>query len=642
LKAILEGGISMAANPDLETRQPTYDHEFLESIRSAAACSGPKLAPGERKVICSVAEAQSTGLRERLFSSQLKPGNYEVTLDTSDQVLRLDIPEDYKYDFRSQERSDDPPLYPSFAEAGLNASKFAPAALLALKAKQFDDGLHACVEMAADAGFGCLAAKKDFLLRLLHALAKRERTAASILTAAARFGGQQVQVSTEVADHAESMQREFLADELRSKVVGFYTWNEELARVFRCDRMLQTEIQEAAARAIATVLSGNDELLSAYTSHLRLAEQLTNPLARADLRELSRALKEGRTTDCAPGVSLFPPSRSHETELINKLYRDRPIPEAFDLAGEMVKRLRAGTLDLKPNPASGWYDHQAYALQPLAVPEATPEAKYLSFDESYRKELAGLFKALLALTRETHVKQLELPPVGSAMGARPVKVKFYIAPDLSLEPLATYYLRRAHSYQFVREVLERAFGREGLDKMRRLTADGPVNLPLGEEIQLIQALFHGAYLQACGEIGMTPGPEPHLGNGEATNSHRAMLKAWLASVRRDPDLGKDVRTMVPIFYDLGRQKTKVWIVLGIATKRLRAAYATPPMVTGIKGPDRRDVKSSDFEVNFTVDYHQTAYFATAEVYVTRLLDRAEFREHCARHKTYRAIISNLQ
>jgi hypothetical protein len=101
--------------------------------------------------------AQPTGLRERLFSSQPKPGNYEVTLDTSRQVLRLDIPEDYEYDFASNE----PCLYPSFAEAGLDASKFAPAAVLALKAKHFDDGLYACVEMAADAGLGRLTAKKE-------------------------------------------------------------------------------------------------------------------------------------------------------------------------------------------------------------------------------------------------------------------------------------------------------------------------------------------------------------------------------------------------------------------------------------------------------------------------------------------------
>lgn len=268
--------------------------------------------------------------------------------------------------------------------------------------------------------------------------------------------------------------------------------------------------------------------------------------------------------------------------------------------------------------------------------------KHLTLNESYREELAGLFKALLALTRETHIKQLAVPLYGSAMGPRPLKVKLDIAPDLTLEPSATYYFRRARSYQFVHGVLERSFGPEGLEKMRRLTPDGPVNLPLAEEIHLMQALFHGAYLQACREIGMTPGSQPGLGSGKDANAHRAILKAWLASIRKDPDLGKDVRRMVPIFYDLGRRKTKVWMVLGIATKPLAVSYLTRPLVKGMKGPDRRDVKSSDVEVNFTFDYHRTAYFATAEVYVTCLLDRNEFREHCARHKTYRAIVSKLQ
>jgi hypothetical protein len=172
-------------------------------------------------------------------------------------------------------------------------------------------------------------------------------------------------------------------------------------------------------------------------------------------------------------------------------------------------------------------------------------ARSVRVTESYGKELAGLFKALLALTRETHIKQLKVIPLGSAGRLRPLKVKLHIAPDLTLEPLATYYLRRAHSYQFVRDLLERLFGPEGLEKMRRLTPDGPVNLPLGEEIHLMQALFHGAYLQVCGEIGMTPGSGSDLENGMDANAHRAILKAWMASISRDPDLGKDVRMMVP-------------------------------------------------------------------------------------------------
>jgi hypothetical protein len=84
------------------------------------------------------------------------------------------------------------------------------------------------------------------------------------------------------------------------------------------------------------------------------------------------------------------------------------------------------------------------------------------------------------------------------------------------------------------------------------------------------------------------------------------------------------------------------MILGIATKPLSVSYGTPPCIKEIKGPDGRGVKSSDVEVSFTLDYHQATYFATAEVYVTRLLDRAEFRAHCARYRTYRAIVRELQ
>ena len=55
------------------------------------------------------------------------------------------------------------PLYPSFSEANPDVT-FTSAAALALKAKQFDDGLYACVELAADAGLDRFPGRKDFLL----------------------------------------------------------------------------------------------------------------------------------------------------------------------------------------------------------------------------------------------------------------------------------------------------------------------------------------------------------------------------------------------------------------------------------------------------------------------------------------------
>ncbi len=644
----------MATNPAGDIGQPAYDPEFLKSLGGAPKPVAANLPESWRKVAVKATEMTtprptmwqrvSSLLKSNVSNAHLpQPGgtDYEVTLDLSHQVLRLDIPEEY--DFGDLREAPKTKLFPSFADAPVDASLFAPAAALALKAKQFDDGLYACVELAAESGLSPVRGRTELILQLLQALVtESDGAAASLLTAAAQLGGQQPQVSGEVAQQADALRQEFLANELRSKVLGFYTWSEELARIFQRDRMLQAEIKEPAARALASALAQNDELLRTYGWHLHLAEKLTNPLVWDHLLDPATALKEGRIPIFSQRMSFFPPSRAHETELIKKLFENRPIPDGFDLAEEMIKRLQDGSLDLSPTSASGWYDHQTYALEALAVPERTPEAKRLSLTDSYRKELRGLFKALLALTRETHIKQLEVPMCGSAGGWSPPKAKLFIPPGLTLEPLATYYLRRAHSYRFVHDVLDQAFGAKALEQARRLTAEGPVNLSLGEELRLMQAIFHGAYLRVCTEIGLAAEATQDGETSNHENDDRSVLEAWLASVRKDPDLGRDVRMMVPVFFDLGRKKTKVWVVPGIAERHLTVSYVNPPVIKEIKDPFGRVVRPGEIGVEFVSDFRQTAYFATAEVYVTRLLDRKEFREHCDRHKTFNAIISNLE
>ncbi len=89
---------------------------------------------------------------------------------------------------------------------------------------------------------------------------------------------------------------------------------------------------------------------------------------------------------------------------------------------------------------SGWYDYQTWALEALVIPERMAEGERLELDDEYRKLLLELFKGLLTLTRETHIKQLEIPMVGAALGGREVYID--IAPALAAEPLATFYLRR--------------------------------------------------------------------------------------------------------------------------------------------------------------------------------------------------------
>ncbi len=637
LIAISRGNIMStleAANSGVsgDAGQQAYDANFLKILSEP---SQPGLAPGVsglRKVV-----VQDLALRNAEPSStQGQEGKYELTLDISQQVLNLDVPVDEGYG--NPEDAGEAPLYPSFSQATLGEN-FTPAAALALKAKQFDDGLYAAVELAADAGLDRFPGRKGFLLNLLKGLsAENNRSAAAFLTAAAHLGGQEPAVGADVAHDAQVLQQQFLGDELRSKPLGFYTWNQSLIQIFQRDRMLQTPLDKPVALPLATALAHNPGLLMAYAASLTLNERLTNPLAGDDLRPAAMVLRDGHTPSFAVHPALFPASQAQETNLMKKLYGARPIPEGFNLADEMVKRLRAGELNLKPRTNSGWYDYQTYALEPLAIPERMPEAQRLQFDESYRHELVGLFKALLALTRETHVKQLEFPKLGSAR-RMPHLEPTRISPDLSLEPLPTFYLRRARSYQFVRRVLEQSFGPEALPKMHRLTATGPVNLSLASELTLMEALFQGAYLRSCDEIGMRPEPGP----ASPTDAHldRALLGAWLESIPKDPDLGKDIRMMVPVFYDIQRKKTKVWAVLGIASKPLNISYVHPPTVKEVRGPGGARVNPGDAYLEFVNQNTHLTYIVSAEIYVTHLLNRTEFRQLCDQKKTFKAIVESL-
>ena len=614
-----------------ETAEPIYDPGFLRLLASPSLPAHAATTPGLRRIDVSELTLRSGSAPV----GEVKAGESEITLDISRQVLSLEVPEEREYSRGTE--TEEATLYPSFSEAGADAS-FTPAAALALKAKQFDDGLYACVEIAADSGLDQFPGRRQFLLSLLQGVSEaNNRAAATFLTAAAHLGGLHPSVSEEVASQAQTIQSRFLADELRSKPLGFYTWNQDLVRIFQRDRLLQSPLSEDAARSVSETLAKNDELFKSYVASLTLNERLTNPSAGVDLRQAAMALKDGHTPRLAGGPALFPPSESQETNLVKGLFGSSPIPEGFNLADEMVTLLRAGQLTLKPKPNSGWYDYETYALEPLAIPDKMPEAQHIKFDESYRKELVGLFKALLALTRETHIKQLEIPTIGSAMPPRYQPIR--ISPDLTVEPLPTYYLRRARSYQFVRDVLRQAFGSDTLPKLRRLTATGPVNLPLDSELTLMEALFHGAYLQSCQEIGMIP--ESSLKPVDA-HLQVAVLQAWIESIPKDPDLGKDIRMMVPVFYDVGRGRIKVWAVLGVASKHLSVSYAKPPVVREVKGPGGERVNPGDLDVEFIPQYAQYPYIVSAEVYVSRLLNRTEFRRLCDQKKSFRAIVEGLK
>ena len=594
----------------------------------------------------TLVEGPDSFVKREKVMREIKAEGFRVQLDLSTQVLRLDIPEDRSFGGPADlsEGKHEAPVAPTLS--GIIDEGLVSESMLAQKAKQFDDGLYAAVDIAAQQGIGHFAGKASLLRNVAVALEALKQTPAGnvseVIFGACKIGGLEINVPQQQRNAVQTAVEEFLKDSLRSKPIGFYTWTEELAAIFRQDRMLQTELKgKEGTEALVKILEADHGTRGIYEGYLSMVAKLTNPLAYPDLRGQIVALEQGKLNSPSKGIYFFPPSRSHETELIKQLYGSRPIPEGFSLVDEMIKRIRSGSLQLKPTAESGWYDYQTWAIEPLVIPEKMPEAPHLNLTESYRKQVLELFKGILALTRETHIKQIEIPLAGAAAPLRPSRPIIHIYPELDAEPLATMYLRRAQAHHFIRTVIEDAFGSEALSKMHRLTIAGPVKENLDEELRSMEALFYGAHVVVCQQIGMPFSTPLPLGSGKGAEADAAEFQAWRATLKSDPDLGRDARMMVPVFYDVLREKTKVWVFLGWSARPVTISFTKAPTAK-VFDQAGNQVKADSVDLLFHSTTHKLAYPVTAEVYVDKILDRNEFRQLCDKYKTRSAILANLK
>lgn len=566
---------------------------------------------------------------------EIRAEGWCVRLDLSRQVLGMEVPEfEYRWGDGEEEGSTLMPMPPA------GDTEPVSAAVLLLKAKQFDDGLYAAVDLAAQRGVGQFAGKESLLRSLSQSLSAHlpdATGAAATLFAACAVGGVSVDVPGALQEDVRALAADFLGDELASKPLGFYTWTPELSAIFRQDRFLQRPLKPAEADDLVRALDRTPGAEAIHAAWRRLNARLTNPPARAELR------------GNAERRAFLPASRSHEQVLVERLYGNRSVPENFDLMDELIRRVRSGEIDLAPTGESGWYDHQTWSLEPLVVPGRMPEGARLDLGERYRRGLEELFRGALALARETHVKQLAIAMAGCAM---PSETPIHISPELTVEPLPSLYARRAASYRFVRSVLEETFGTEALGELHRLTQECPCEPTLADELAFMERLFDGAAATARRELGM-----------EADTNDAADARCfaeWRSGLSSDQDVSRDCRMMVPVFYDLERKKTKVWAFLGWRSTRVDVDYKTVPAVVGIeriRAPDpepsnrlewlRRKYRNAaeaepeEPSIVFRSDRYQFAVPVMAEVYVSRMLNRDEFRAQCDRYGTREAILSSL-
>ena len=530
----------------------------------------------------------------------------------------------------------------------------ASAAMLIQKAKQFDDGLYAAVELALQNGFGPMNGKKDWLPRLAAAV-KSEAGGIPLATlwAAADLGNSgsvaaNTQAPLAIARLKQEALASFLADESRSKPLGFYSRSPELAAIFQQNRMLQTSFAAQAHAteivAIGKALAADAAARESYEKTLRLSERLTNKLTGTGYRDVLASLDAGETPEFRPTeeVSFLPTSRSPETDLILKLFGNRPIPPDFDLMTEVITRLKDGRLSFEPQPESGWYDHQLWSLEPLVrFGQARERAKVVP-NEQYVQYLEQLFKGSYALTRETHIWQLKAARLGSAREPKIEREIVVIKPEPRGEMLPTMYLRRAAAYRFVRSVLVDTFGSENVARLHRQGENGPVELNLLQEIDQLAGIFGGAYVTACRDLGLPEGAAAEIGNGKPADEQAQGFLRWLASIHSDPDLAQDVRMMVPIFYNVQRKRTKVWLMLGWGGASCEIDYVRHPAVS-ITNADGKPVAADTGPiVIFQKKKTGVSMPVFAEVYVTKLLNRAEFRRHCDVYLSEESILANLE
>ncbi len=566
-------------------------------------------------------------------------------INQSAAVISLDVPivqPDYEADLLV--------LHPSYRAALQAAEHHNPLPSINLldgKAKQFDDGLYAAIDLAYFQGIAdLLASHQDLVQRLLDKV-DAGSPAAPFLAAGLTLGGRDTAAQDEIA--RDQWITEFRNNPALAKPISFYTWNDSLKRCWAFMRFFQQSLDPKVARQrsviaeLAAALAGDSTLRADYQSAAGFFGKLTNPLNRLSIADVIGVdlsskqavldLQKSKGID-RPGIAFFPPSTSRETELFNKLF-PLGLPEGANLMKELVQAIRSGKIDLTPREESGWYDHQVYALQTMLMPEMGEEHNKLLLTKPYKKRMLEAFAALITKRRETHARQLDW---ATAEAAAPRRELEEVRPRLRVEPCPSYYVRTARSYAFLINFLTATLGEQTLQAIHGLRQAGAQQDDLATELVAQRDRFYGLYLISCEDIGH----KPALDAGEVNDPEACYQAAgeWLAHIADEADLAEDTRVAVPIYVDPFKGTTRLWVTLGVRLTKLEARFVRAPRVKPAEGEgDWKEVEGRKLHAAFHVI--PVDEFAEVEVPTLAPPNREELRRLCDEHKTKDKIVEAL-
>ncbi len=590
----------------------------------------PPPPPSDELVDDQIREDHAPKFNPDLVHSQ-PIGGWQVNLSAA--VVKLDV-EMARPDADASHLK----LAPSYAAATKYRHDALPSVnLIDGKAKQFDDGLYAALDRAYYRG---LAKTLRSHVELVKAIAEKvgpQSPAAAYLAAGLELAGAQI----EVADVSikDRWRQEFDANQSASKPVGFYTWNDELKQCFRFLRFFQQELPlrpeprrphaEGVMLAIAEALDGDAALKADYEAANAFYAKLTNPPRKTTV--LLSAGPEALQT--AITAAFFPSSTSRETELFERLF-PMGLPADANLMQLLIRAIRSGNVDLAPTAESGWYEHQAFALETLLLPERGEEAFKLLRTARYKRRMLEAFAALITKRRETHMRHLE--PTKAA-DAPPLDE---LSPRLRVEPCPTYYLRTARAYAFLQDFLHERIGKDELAKLHGLTADGERPLDLAAELDQMRTLFYGLYLLSCEDLGMQPSTTAEE-TGDPADA-MAAAETWLSQIKNDPDLAADTRVIVPVYYDPMKRVTSVWATVGVRLVNLSAEFDPrfPPSLRPADGGEWKPAEQEKLEP--ATHLIAVDEFITCQIPSLAPLSREEFRKLCDQHATKEKIVAALQ
>jgi len=533
-----------------------------------------------------------------------------VTLNKSGTVTKLDI-----VPFDSGDTTGEI-LYATRAEAiaalqGNGQDVIPSMEVVGGAAKHVNDGVYAAIELMLQDGTEDVVGKRVFLADLIDAVGAAAEGASepakqhlnngvAFLGAALSLGGGDLSnLEPGHRSAATAKAQAFAAKPRWARAVGFYTWSEALTQVFRQDRFLQLQddptlaTEFGALAAIAAVLEQDPALTEAYERLLQTYAGLTNPYVSWPLTALFphldgvASLGDVNTvrsafdaasparfpcSDGVPRLAVLPASGSKDTAYYNEKFCYQSVPEGLTFIDVLIHGIKEGEVALAPDANSGWYDYQVHALETLLLPELAAESDHLMLTAAYKKKLIDSFKSMITQTRETHVKQLQQ---GATLTSAPApEVDVY--PQFAVEPFATYYLRTARGYRFVKAWLTGVLG-DAMMSGKRVTPDskgaqdGPT---LAQSLDAMIDRHYGLFLISADSVGLDPMAQllPNESAELDLPAARQAASDWLATWADDPDVARDSRVIVPVAADAETQESIYWAVIGVKAIRFNAAF----------------------------------------------------------------------